>query len=224
MVQSIDDESMAQGRLSVESVGRLVEREREASLLFPKKGDAHPHRASWHADLRFTAPDTADPCMDRGKIRPRSISICDSLADAAFTMELGECDVGDTGAGGSYTESPFCYSFCAWEDDSLATGSDALHQTGASDSAVTSANRRAQDDDNVVAPRRVLLAQEGHHVTPTNIEDAIGKFREGGDGGDPAFVAEKEALFPARAKALQHDLSAYYKQRRGTQNLRKSSP
>ena len=89
---------------------------------------------------------------------------------------------------------------------------------------MTSANRRAQDDDNVVAPRRVLLAQEGHHVTPTNIEDAIGKFREGGDGGDPAFVAEKEALFPARAKALQHDLSAYYKQRRGTQNLRKSSP
>lgn len=105
---------VAQGRLSVESVGRLVELERLASQKSPKP--IFERALSWQDD------DT--PAIAR--------SISDSLADAAFTMELGECDVEDHDEHSdhfarprraSYPYSPYRYSFCAFSGDDATAAS-----------------------------------------------------------------------------------------------------
>jgi hypothetical protein len=132
------EERMAQGRLSIESVGRLVEREQQACLRSPKavfRTGSWPcqpqpcqRRLSRRNPGRSTADDAEPVAIDTQLLR----SISDSLADAAFTMELGECDVGaeedeHTGTRSSatltpqtaYTESPYRYSWCAfsWDDE-----------------------------------------------------------------------------------------------------------
>ena len=109
---------VAQGRLSIESVGRLVELERLACLRSPKPN--FERTPSWQ---------DVDDADDDSPALPRSIS--DSLADAAFTMELGECDVDDDHSEdmsevarprrASYTESPYRYSFCAFSGDDADT-------------------------------------------------------------------------------------------------------
>jgi hypothetical protein len=73
-----------------------------------------------------SASDGAAPTVDAAHI-DFAQSINDSLSDAAFTMELGECDVEDNDfeseadavptASCPYTQSPYCYSFCGFDGE-----------------------------------------------------------------------------------------------------------
>jgi hypothetical protein len=121
MARSEDvQERMTQGQLSIESlqcIGRLVQREREASLRSPKPF-FRAASLSWITELERTKlSNSHEDAPDMAFAR----SISDSLSDAAFTMELGECDVtgctivdGEcaTLASHPYKESPYCFSFC----------------------------------------------------------------------------------------------------------------
>jgi hypothetical protein len=150
------EERMAQGRLSIDSVGRLVEREQQACLRSPKAifiTGSWPcqRRPSRRNPGRSTADDAEPVAGDTRLLR----SISDSLADAAFTMELGECDVGaeddeHTGTRSSatptpqtaYTESPYRYSWCAfsaWDDEARL---EAGPETNARDAGSTFCRRR----------------------------------------------------------------------------------
>jgi hypothetical protein len=120
MARSEDvQERMTQGQLSIESlqcIGRLVERERAASLRSPKPF-FRAASLSWVTELERTKLRDSNEAPDMAFAR----CISDSLSDAAFTMELGECDVtggtsvdgeGATLASHPYRESPYCFSFC----------------------------------------------------------------------------------------------------------------
>ena len=121
MARSEDiQERMTQGQLSIESlqcIGRLVERERQASLRSPKPF-FRAASLSWITELERTKlSNSHEDAPDMAFAR----CISDSLSDAAFTMELGECDVtggtsvdgeGATLASHPYRESPYCFSFC----------------------------------------------------------------------------------------------------------------
>lgn len=102
------------GRLSIDSVGRLVERERASSLQCAK---AVITLESWIVSQDATVSD------DCGEKLAASMNV--SLAETAFTMELGECDVEpahsiegcedrSTLKGVCYEQSPYSYSFCAF--------------------------------------------------------------------------------------------------------------
>jgi len=104
------EERMAQGRLSLESVGRLVERERAACFRSPKA-----------VFERTPSLPLAESEYESAEL---SQSISDSLADAAFTMEMGDCDVEcdlspravPRAVRGPYQKSPYRYSFCAFSN------------------------------------------------------------------------------------------------------------
>jgi len=134
------EERMAQGRLSLESVGRLVERERAACFRSPKavfeRKRSLPLAESEHESAEL------------------SRSISDSLADAAFTMEMGDCDVeGDLSPPAvprsvccPYQKSPYRYSFCAfsnWDGERVSRVTHDAAKTGRRNRSRANAPRMA---------------------------------------------------------------------------------
>lgn len=109
------DRAVMRGRLSIDSVGRLVERERASSLQSKK---AELTSECWTISQDATEND--DGCEN-----PLTASMNVSLAETAFAMELDECDV-DLAHSIDRSEdrlilkevcceqSPYCYSYCAF--------------------------------------------------------------------------------------------------------------
>jgi hypothetical protein len=221
------EERMAQGRLGIDSICRLVGREQQACLRSPK---AIFRTGSW-------------PCQRRPSRRNPGRSTADdaeSLADAAFTMELGECDVGaeedeHTGTRSSatptpqtaYTESPYRYSWCAfsaWDDEARL---EAGPETNVRDAGSTLCRHAAIADadvghkpahevacahwEGVAAQCRNAEARpsaadvkgddrrKDTGITPTNIVDFIQGFGDGEEGED-AFVGH--------AREKKHNMQA----------------
>lgn len=194
---------MAKGRLSLESVGRLVEREREACFRSPKA-------------VFERTPSKECPSLQH--------SISDSLAEAAFTMELGDCDVdpeeegcpnscaASSSSGKSlYYQSPYNYSYCAFsnydpsssvrrnwhEMNEKEASGGAAWEAGAVRPSTFSGHTLEDAADEIAHAQKALsrVSTEAHTraavaqktgrksgVTPTNIEDGIGKFVEGNNG------------------------------------------
>lgn len=165
---------VAQGHMSVESVGRLVEVERLASQMSPQPN--FERTLSWNAF----------PCRDDDAPVAIARSISDSLADVAFTMELGECDVDqqDDAASrprriSSYTESPYCYSFCPDNDEVIGL-CDGLQSGNGAGTAGTRNHTTKQQWADCVGTLQKIRCRHLLHIH--KIEDPIVDFgsSEGG--------------------------------------------
>jgi len=209
---------VAQGRLSVESVGRLVELERLASQMSPKP------------NFERTLSGNAFPCRDDDAPVAITRSISDSLADAAFTMELGECDVEQNDDAASrprrsslYMESPYCYSFCP-DNDEVASGcvTDGSREMAPAQQALATMQRSSSEQ--IVSGRSKKSDITDTYCTPTNIEDPLVDFGSTEVGAAHESKGRRDSSKPAAASLTADlDLSNYYKQRRRSSMRRSSS-
>jgi len=215
---------VAQGRLSVESVGRLVELERLASKMSPK-----PNFEGSLFGNAFSCPDADDAPVAINR------SISDSLADAAFTMELGECDVDQDDDAASrprrsslYTESPYCYSFCPDnEEGARGRASDGSREMARAQQELATMQRSSSEH---IISERSKKSDTDTYYTPTNIEDPLVNFGTGCEGGpapgrqdssNAAAKGDRTAAIQPAGLTAGLDLSTYYKQRR-TPSMRRS--
>jgi hypothetical protein len=234
-------ERMAQGRLSIESVGRLVQRERESCLRSAKAVYAPEYRSSWPGVGRSRSDGDDDWELPGCSLPEGTRCISDSLSDAAFTMELGECDFLDEGDAApsrdlaSYPDSPYCYSFCAWggEEDSQKSWEKIVEEEpklarfpvetvasepGSQYHAHIPFARESSGDWVPEGPSTTESSarKKDTGVTPTNIEDGITHF-----GDDDTEHCTCKMMGTASNLQQGNNLTAYFKHRRGPSSLKR---
>eukprot|EP00802_Teleaulax_amphioxeia_P021504 Tamp_21866.p1 GENE.Tamp_21866~~Tamp_21866.p1 ORF type:complete len:308 (+),score=54.60 Tamp_21866:118-924(+) len=232
------EERMAQGRMSIDAFSRLVEREKRECLRSPKaifRTGSWPCPRAERASRAGRAGVGAGVGTDAGGETEAGTagaqlvrSINDSLADAAFTMELGECDVepgrereasgllnGDTPSPPvPYTESPYNYSWCAFSDVDEEAHHEARMRGARRLGGTASARDRIGNPERIRARREAITgaaassmphAGEGrtpaHEYARAGGEEAAGCY--GAQAGQSAAAADSEGDVRVTGAAAQ---------------------